>query len=236
MMEIVFTTATTLFSILTLFILTKLMGVRQMSQLSLFDYIIGITIGNAASDLAMTSGDDFVAPLVTMVVYALVALFCNLLSDKSLTISRVISGQPLLLMYHGKLYKKSLKKARFDLGEFMVQCRINGFFDLNQIDTAILETNGHISFLPKTEFRPATTGDFSLELPPACLFANVILDGKIIEANLHHIGKDETWLKNQLKKQGYSSPSKIFLAICNTDNTLRIYPKNESPVPKEYLS
>lgn len=184
----------------------------------------------------MTSGDDFVAPLVTMIVYALVALFCNLLSDKSLTISRVISGKPLFLMYNGKLYKKNLHKARFDLGEFMVQCRINGFFDLNQIDTAILETNGHISFLPKTEYRPTTTGDLSLELPPACLFANVILDGKIIEANLHHIGKNKTWLTNELKKQGYSDYTRIFLAMCNTDNTLRIYPKNDGPAPKEYLS
>lgn len=236
MMEIISTTLTTLFSVLALFILTKLMGVRQMSQLSLFDYIIGITIGNAASDMAMTAGDDFLAPLVTMIVYAFVAVFCNMLSDKSLTISRAVSGRPLILMYNGKLYKKNLKKARFDLGEFMVQCRIGGFFDLNQIDTAILETNGHISFLPKTQYRPTTPDDLHLDLPPASLFANVILDGKIVEANLHHIGKNEVWLKSELKKQGYSDYTQIFLATCNTDNTLRIYPKNETPVPKEYLS
>lgn len=236
MMEIGITVLSTLFSVLTLFILTKLMGVRQMSQLSLFDYIIGITIGNAASDLAMASGDEFAAPLVTMIVYALVALFCNILSDKSLSIARIISGQPLLLMYNGKLYKKNLKKARFDLGEFMVQCRINGFFDLNQIDTAILEPNGHISFMPKTEYRPVSTGDISLELPPACLFANVILDGKIIEANLHHIGKNDIWLKKELKNLGYPDYTKIFLAICNSDNDLRIYPKAETPIPKEFLS
>lgn len=235
-MEILITILSTLLSIFVLFLLTKLMGVRQMSQLSLFDYIIGITIGNAASDLAMSANEDIWAPLVTMIVYAFMAVFLNNLTDRSLTVSRIVSGKPLILLANGKLYKKNLRKARFDLGEFLVQCRISGFFDLNQIETAILETNGHISFLPKTEYRPATPGDLNLDLNKAYLFANVILDGKIIEENLRLIGKNSEWLKKELKGQGYSNPERIFLATCNPDNTLRIFPIIENPVPKEYLS
>lgn len=235
-MEILSTSLMALLSILVLFILTKLMGVRQMSQLSLFDYITGITIGNAASDLAMASSGEIIPPIVTMIVYALITIVLNNLTDKFLPLSRAISGKPLILLANGKLYQKNLRKARFDLGEFMVQCRIAGFFDLNQIETAILEPNGHISFLPKTEYRPATPGDLNMELDKATLYANVILDGKIIEANLHHAGKNEEWLKKELKKYGYPDYKQIFLATCNTDNTLRIFPKIENPVPKEFLS
>ncbi len=235
-MELLTTALTTLLSVLVLFILTRIMGVRQMSQLSLFDYIIGITIGNAASDLAMCANETIVPPIITMVVYALVAVFTNTLSDKSLFISRLFSEKPLILLSNGKLYRKNLKKARFDLGEFMVQCRISGFFDLNQIETAILEPNGHISFLPKTEYRPTTPSDFKMELDRAFVFANVILDGKVIEANLHLIGKNEAWLEKELKNHGYSDPKQIFLATCNPDNTLRIFPKIEGPVPREFLS
>lgn len=244
--EIFPTLIATLTSIVTLFILTKIMGYRQMSQLSLFDYITGITIGNFASDIAsarhltILSADEGETPFLTlflgMITFALVSVMLNSLTDYSLTISRIVSGHPMLLLEKGKIYQKNLKKAHFDLGEFLTQCRINGYFDLNMLEYAILETNGQVSFLPKTDYRPATPGDFQLNLPEVTLYATVILDGKIIGENLQQLGKDSTWLIRELKKHGVSHFQKVFLATADPNGSLRIYMKNKNEVPKDALS
>lgn len=244
--EIFPTLIATLASIATLFVLTKIMGYRQMSQLSLFDYITGITIGNFASDIASTrhltvlTADDGETPFLTlflgMVIFGLVSVLLNNLTDHSLTISRFVSGRPLLLLEKGQVYQKNLKKAHFDLGEFLTQCRINGYFDLNMLEYAILETNGQVSFLPKTDYRPATPGDFQLNLPEVSLYATVILDGKIIGQNLKQLGKDSTWLISELKKHGVSHYKEVFLATSDTNGSLRIFMKTKNSAPKDALS
>lgn len=244
--EIFPTLIATLASIATLFVLTKIMGYRQMSQLSLFDYITGITIGNFASDIASTrhltvlTADDGETPFLTlflgMIIFGLVSVLLNNLTDYSLTISRFVSGRPLLLLEKGQVYQKNLKKAHFDLGEFLTQCRINGYFDLNMLEYAILETNGQVSFLPKTDYRPATPGDFQLNLPEASLYATVILDGKIIGQNLKQLGKDSTWLISELKKHGVSHYEEVFLATSDPNGSLRIFMKTENLAPKDALS
>lgn len=244
--EIFPTLVATLASIITLFILTKIMGYRQMSQLSLFDYITGITIGNFASDIAsarhltILTAEEGETPLLTlflgMVCFALVSVLLNSLTDYSLTISRFVSGHPLLLLEKGKIYQKNLKKAHFDLGEFLTQCRISGYFDLNMLEYAILETNGQVSFLPKTDYRPTTPGDLKLNLPEVTLYATVILDGKIIGQNLTQLGKDSTWLIQELKKHGVSHFKNVFLATSDPNGSLRIYMKNENATPQDALS
>lgn len=244
--EIFPTLIATLASIVTLFILTKIMGYRQMSQLSLFDYITGITIGNFASDIAsarhltILTAEEGETPLLTlflgMVSFALVSVLLNSLTDYSLTISRFVSGHPMLLLEKGKIYQKNLKKAHFDLGEFLTQCRISGYFDLNMLEYAILETNGQVSFLPKTDYRPTTPSDFQLNLPETALYATVILDGKIIGQNLKQLGRDSTWLIRELKKHGVTHFKEVFLATCSPDGSLRIYMKTENLTPKDALS
>lgn len=244
--EIFPTLIATLTSIVTLFILTKIMGYRQMSQLSLFDYITGITIGNFASDIAsarhltILSADEGETPFLTlflgMITFAMVSVLLNSLTDYSLTISRFVSGHPMLLLEKGKIYQKNLKKAHFDLGEFLTQCRISGYFDLNMLEYAILETNGQVSFLPKTDYRPTTPSDFQLNLPETALYATVILDGKIIGQNLKQLGKDSTWLIRELKKHGVTHFKEVFLATCAPDGSLRIYMKTENLTPKDALS
>ncbi len=187
-------------SIVVLFLLTKLIGNRQMSQLSMFDYINGITIGSIAAEMA-TALEDFWKPLLAMVVYALVAVAISFLNSKSLSARRLLNGKSLVLFENGKLYFENLKKAKFDLGEFLSQCRINGYFDLSNLQAAVLETNGHVSFLPLQDQRPVTPKDLNLQVPADRLVANVILDGQVMTENLHNIGNNKEWLEKQLKEQ-----------------------------------
>ena len=214
-------------SLIVLFILTKIMGNKEMSQLSMFDYIIGITIGSIAAEMATALETDFWQPLLAMVIYALLALLFSVLSNKSIKARRLISGTTLILFDNGILYKKNFKRAKLDLDEFLMLCRINGYFNLNDIQTAILEANGKLSFLPKAENRPTITSDFNMTPKQDRIVVNVIMDGKVIQENLNYTGNDYVWLQNQLVKQSVNNVSDIFLATCDSDNNLSIYKNND---------
>ena len=234
-MEILYVIALSLGSIVAIFILTKLMGYRQMSQMSMFDYINGITIGSIAAEMATSLEENFVQPLVAMIVYAMSALMLSWIGSKSIRARRVIEGKPLVLMDHGKLYRENLKKAKIDVTEFLVQCRVNGYFDASKLETAVLEGNGKISFLPKTSDRPVTPADLGLTPSQDYLVANVILDGRIMQENLRHTGKDETWLCRQIRGQETDSVEDVLLATCDTSGHVTVFLKNSKENAKEIL-
>ncbi len=210
-----------------LFVLTKLMGNKEMSQLSMFDYIIGITIGSIAAEMATALESDYMQPLVAMVVYAIVAIAISLTCNKSLKARRFIYGDSLVLLNNGKLYRKNFKTAKLDLNEFLVQCRSNGYFNIADIDTAILESNGKISFLPKSSTRPATPMDLNLSPDAATITVDLILDGRIVHENLKNVGHDEMWLQKQLVSQGFEKPEQIFLATLDNQDNLSLYENND---------
>lgn len=225
MKEIVYIIALSLGSVIALFILTKLMGYRQMSQMSMFDYINGITIGSIAAEMATSLEENFVQPLTAMIVYALAAILLSWISSKSIKARKVIEGKPLVLLNNGELYWKNLRKAKIDVNEFLVQCRVNGYFDVSKLETAVLEGDGKISFLPKAADRPVTPSDLNLSAQQDYMVANVILDGKIMEENLRHTGNDEKWLKNQIKGQGAENVEDVLLATCDTSNQVTVFLK-----------
>lgn len=210
-------------SIVTLFILTKLMGYRQMSELSMFDYINGITIGSIAAEMATSLEDSFIEPLTAMIVYALISILLSYACDKSIFLRRFIDGKPILLYDNDKICKKNFSRAKIDINEFLAQCRINGYFDLSKIQTALLEANGKISFLPKSTERPLNPSDLSLALPTETLSANLVIDGKVMEKNLHHSGKDIKWLESQLKGQGFDRIEDVLLATCDLQNNFHAF-------------
>lgn len=224
MSDILYVTLYSLLSIGALFVLTKLMGYRQMSEMSMFDYINGITIGSIAAELATSLEEDFLMPLIAMIIYALVTVLLSVLADKSLTARRIINGTPILLLHNGQIYKKNLKRAKIDLNELMEQARINGYFSLDELSVVLLETNGRLSFLPKSENRPATPKDLALSPTPPSLSAVLILDGKLLHKHLQHTGKDEKWLKNQLGAFGVKSYADVLLATCDGENKLTVFP------------
>lgn len=210
-------------SITLLFILTKIMGQREMSQLSIFDYFITITIGSIAAELSTSLEDNFVQPIIAMIVYALITLIVSILNTKFVKLRPFLSGKTLILYDDGTLFKENFKKAKIDLNEFLVQCRTNGFFNLSDIKTALLEENGKISFLPYSDKRPANPSDFNIKPKEEEILTNLILDGKIMQENLQELGFDETWLLKKLKKQGITKTNNIFLATYCSDGNLSVY-------------
>ena len=224
---------TSLGSVVAIFLLTKLMGKRQISQMSMFDYINGITIGSIAAEMATALEDDFWSPLIAMVIYAGAAIFISYVSCKSIKLRKFFSGKPIVLVKDGKIFDENLKKAKIDINEFMTECRNSGYFDTSTIDTAILETNGKISFLPVSGQRPLTPDDVKIKVPEDKLVVNIIVDGILLPKNLKVTGNDDTWLKRELKKQGISKIEEVFLATCDNKNKLRVFKKNQEKYDKE---
>jgi len=217
---------TAVLSIAELFILTKIMGKRQMSQLSLFDYINGITIGSIAAEMATSPIRESWKPALAVAIYGLFACAFSIATDKSIKFRRLFVGKSLVLMNNGKIYRKNLVKSKLDINEFLEQCRIGGYFNPDDLQTVIMESNGKLSFLPKSDMRPANPKDLGImptkELPPVVF----ISDGKILHQNLRQNGKNEIWLREQLKKDNYPPIEKIFLAICDCNDTLIVYEIN----------
>lgn len=218
---------TSLGSIFVLFILTKLMGNREMAQLSMFDYINSITIGSIAAEMATSLEDDFREPLIAMIIYAIVIIVISILSNKSLKFRRVISGKTKVLIDKGNIFYENFKKAKIDINEFLIQCRTQGYFNLADIESAFLEPNGKISIIPKEDIRPVTPKDLNITSPQTRPVFNVILDGVILYDNLISTGNNIKWLENELKEQKQNDIHNIFLATCDEDNNLSVYPKHD---------
>lgn len=213
---------TSFFSALILFIIAKIMGHRQVSQLDFFDYITGITIGSIAAELA-TELEMPWKPAIAMVVYGTIAFLLNIITSKFPRTRKYINGSPAILMSGGKLYRKNMKKAKLDLSEFLMMCREEGYFDLNDIQTAIFENNGKLTVLPKSLNRPATPEDLNLNPKEDNINTEIIMDGRILEENLKRMGLDLTWLNKQLKAQGYRNAKEIYLGLCDKDNQLSLF-------------
>lgn len=225
-----------LMSIVVLFLLTKLMGNKQLSQLSMFDYIIGISIGSIAAECSFEDKNPE-RMVVAMLIYALSAYIVSTVTQKSTHLRKLLIGRPLILFDNGKLYRENFKKARIDISDFLTQCRSQGYFDLSKLRTAVFEFNGSISLLPVDSDRPLTPSDIKLNPEQQELMVNVILDGQVNEKNLKQTGNNDIWLDKQLHSQGYSSAKEVFLAMVNTvQNTLELYPmkvKNKITDPFE---
>lgn len=223
-MDLLKVAVTSAASLAVLFVLTKLMGNKQVSQLSMFDYIIGISIGSIAAEFA-TELENPENSLVAMVIYAVIAFLVSVITSKSITAQKIITGRPLILLDNGKLYRKNFRKARIDINEFLTHCRNQGYFDLSDVQTAVFEYNGAISVLPVETARPLNPSDMQLNPQQQKLIVNVILDGHISEPNLKMTGNNKVWLEKQLHAQGYHSEKEVFLGTVNTvDNTLTLYP------------
>lgn len=223
-MDIFKVALTALFSVVSLFIITKIMGHKQVAQLDFFDYINGITIGSIAAEMA-TELEEPYKPFVALCIYGIVSVALRLIAQKLPRTRKYINGTPTVIMSDGKIYRKNLKKAKLDLSEFMLLCREQGYFDLDEIQTAVFEHNGKLSVLLKTAYRPLTPTDMKIPASPSYIGIEVIMDGRIMGENLGRLGASEEWLKGQINMQGYKDEKEILLGIYRKEtDTLTLYP------------
>lgn len=215
-----------LISLVTLFIATKILGKKQVSELSLFDYVIGISIGNFTAEMILVLDNQLINGVVAILTFGIMGYIISYISTKSIIFRRFMIGTPTIIMSNGKLLYQSFKNLNIDINDFLEQARIAGYFDITQINYAIMEANGDISFLLKE--------DSNSNNKQGILPANVIIDSNIMHENIKETDKSESWFIKELKKQGYTSYENILLATYSNNN-LTIYRKNENIKPKNVL-
>ena len=205
---------TSLLSLVVMFVFTRIGGKRQIAQMSPFDYLNAVTVGSIGAELA-TNLEQWWRPLSALIIYILATWLVHYTACKSNAMRSFWSGRSLILMDGGVISKTALQRAAIDVNEFLGQARIAGYFDPNEIETAILETSGQISFLPKSLNRPLTPEDMQLHPDVAGIWYDLIIDGQLMQDNLKAAGRDERWLDAQLHTQGIGQRSEVFYAACD---------------------
>lgn len=223
---------TALFAFALLFALTKLAGNKQISQMTMFDYVSGISTGSIAAELA-TELEAPLYPLIGLLVFGAATFLIGIWTNKSLAARRIFTGRPLVLYDNDRLYRENLKTARLDLSEFLTLCRIGGYFDLSQLQTAVMEPNGSLSFLPKEPYRAAQVSDLGIKPKQSPLFLPVIMDGKVQRRNLSALGKNEKWIEKHLKAQNFRNAGEVLLALAESGGAVQFYPMKTGQRAKE---
>lgn len=211
-----------------LFFITKIIGKKQVSELSLFDYVIGISIGNFTAEMTMNLDNQYLNGVVALITFGLIAYFVSKVTMKSIVLRRFVIGIPTIIIQNGKIIEKNMKQVKIDVNELLEQCRINGYFDIKEIEYAIMEANGKISIMPKSEYKPLTPKDTKNKVNNQDLLANVLIDGKVIINNLTIMGKNEEWLMKELKVKGYKDLANIILVTLDNNNKITVYEKNNN--------
>lgn len=211
-------------SLIALFLVAKLIGKKQVSQLSLFDYVIGISIGNFAAEMTINLESNEIYGTVAVLIFGFIAYLVSILTMKSIYLRRFFMGTPTILIEHGKIIEDSLKKVRYDINDVLEECRINGYYDISEIEYAIVEANGELSVLPKN--RNVNVKDLNLIVEKQGLCANVIIDGKIMYNNLNNVGKTKKWLLKELKKCNKNIDD-VILATMDVNENIVFYDRNK---------
>lgn len=222
-------------SIIVLFLITELMGKKQLGQLNMFDYVIGITIGSLAATLSIDDSISYLDGILSIVVYGGVAALISYLTTKSIVLRRFFTGVPCVIINDGKINYSNLKKSRLDVNDLLQLAREAGYYDLSQINYCILEPSGKISFLPKAKYQSVTVSDMKLKVSENGLCANLIIDGHLMEENIKQIGKTNEWLINRLTKLGYNDIKQILLVTCDNKEKLTVYLKDNNENVKIFI-
>ena len=222
-------------SFILLFLIAKIIGKKQVSELSLFDYVVSISIGNFAAEIAMNPDVQILNGIVGLFIFGIIAFLVAILSMKSIILRRFFMGTPTIIMQDGKFIYKNFKKIKIDMNDFLESARGKGYFDIGEIKYAIMEADGKISFMPKEEYKAITIKDMNLKPTKGALVSNVIIDGKVMKKNLLNINKDKEWLMHELKQKGYYNHNNILLATVDINEKLNIYKKEENINVKNVL-
>ena len=219
----------TILVLIILFFITKMMGKKQISELNFFDYVVGITIGSIAADISLDIEKNMIAGIAALFIYGFISYIISFVSIKSILARRFFIGVPTVLVEKGKIIESGLKKSKIDVNDLLMEARENGYFNLDEIDYALMEVNGNISFLPKEKEKPVTKKNMKIKCSNEGLTVNAIIDSKYMANNMKAINKDKEWLDHELKVNGYDNYDNILLATIDNNYKVTIYEKNVKP-------
>jgi uncharacterized membrane protein YcaP (DUF421 family) len=206
----------------TLLIFARLLGKQQVSQLTFFEYILGISIGSIAASLSVDLTSRAWPHWVGLTTWTAIVFLFQYLRIKYKKFSQYLVGEPTVVIMDGKIMEDAMRKIRYTISELLEQLREKGVFNLNQVEFAVLETDGKLSVLVRPEYLPVTPRDMSLSVQSSGMAKQLIFNGIVLEENLISYNLDMAWLMDQLNKNGISSPAEVFLMARNNNGELYI--------------
>lgn len=216
----------TIMAVFVLFFMTRLLGKRQVSQLSTFEYITGISIGNLAAYLSLDTDNHWALGLTALFVWVAISLAIEWIQMKNKRARDFFDGKATVLIKNGKILEKNLHKERTSSDELLEMLRRNNVFNIDTVEFAILDTSGELNVLLKKEHQPLTPKDIGLPVKNETVPMTVIMDGKVLADSLKKVGLNENWLSAKLKQLG-TSPEHIFIAQVDSQNKLYLDPYDQ---------
>lgn len=225
----------TLLAVVVLFIMTKILGKRQVSQLSLFEYITGITIGNLAGSISLDIESKWYLGMISLTVWIACSLGIEFLQLKSKTMRDFIDSKATVLIRDGKVLEDNLKKERLTTDELMEQLRKRSVFKVADVEFAIMEPSGEINVLLHREYLPLTAKHLGIKVAPEKEPQAVVMDGEIMDEALAALGFNRGWLKTELDKVGVTVENVFFGQVDSYGQLyLDLYDdKINVPIPQE---
>ena len=202
-----------------LFIISKLLGKKQIAQLEFIDYAIGISLGSIAAGWATSSEQPFYYYMLSMFIYFVLALSVALVGRSNSFLKRLFKGKPVVLIYEGNIIYEGLVKSKIDVNDLLSMLREKSYFDIADVAYAVFETSGRLSVLPKGNQKPVVIEDIDeTKVKQATLMNVLVADGKISKSGLSEIGKEKEWLLKKLNIYDECDLKNIILATYDEQN------------------
>jgi len=205
-----------------LLLMTRIMGKKQVSQLTYFNYITGITIGAVAASITIDRSIDMSDGFVSMVCWSLLTVLVSYINLKSPKARILLDGQPTIVIKNGRILEKTLAGLRLNMDDLSMLLREKNIFSTQEVDYAVLEPDGQLSVLKKVDQQNVTKKDLKVEaVKPLYVPTEIIVDSKVITRNLEELDLSQSWLEKQLHQSGVSLQT-VFYAEIQSDGTLYI--------------
>ena len=216
-------------------ILSKLIGIKIISQMNFFDFIMGVSVGSMIAKIVIDKDHVVFSGITALLMFTLLTIATSYLNLKSYTARRIMNAKTLILIENGRIIDKNVRKLKITVNELMMKLREKDVFNLEDVQFAIMERNGQLSVLIKSNKKPVTPYDMELNVKNSSLLNDIIIDGKIIDKNLKIAGIDKKWLQSEIKKKNINKIEDIFYAGVGKNKKLIIsekYPNNFNPESK----
>ena len=212
-----------------LFLVVKLLGKKQIKNLTLYDYVLSITIGSIAADSIISVDTPLYDGLIALLIFTIIGYITSILTYHNHNIEELVDGEPLVLFENNNFNYNNLEIAKLSVAKLLENCRLKGCFDINELDCAVLEPSGDISILLKGKSQPITSNDLKNNIQKnskkQTLNHLIIVDGVINEDELKKAQKTKSWLNKYLKENNQILENITLLSI-DKNNKITLFKRN----------
>ncbi|WP_080874961.1 YetF domain-containing protein [Oceanobacillus timonensis] len=213
-----------IFGLFALFVITKILGKTQISQITPFDFISALLLGELVGNALFDPNAGIPEIAFVVVLYGLLLYVIEIVSQKYKRTRHMLEGSPTIVIHRGKLIRDMMKKTKLDINQLQHLLREKDVFSISEVEFAVLEANGTVSVLKKTDYQTPTRKDLKLSPKDVTLPITLINDGEIIKDNLEEKNLPVSWLEESIREQGYQDISEIFYAEYSKGEPLFIIP------------